>query len=938
VGRPGAAAGPSSPSGVIASPDQAAKAHELHADEDVVTALLRSRLMQARRKRGTAPATGGGSGAGSLGGGGGSGAGLLSGGSPGAALFAEPPGPARAGGVWAEGLRRADPPSPAALAAAERAASRGASPARPRTGSVGGTVTPPPTAPPASGERDAAGAASSSSSSATPSAAYAGPKLSAAQFLKLSKAAAGTPSPQQQSAAASGATATAAARGSRSRSPGVRKTTGASPVPVALPPTTPAGAQDIIARLRARYGYGSLLESLTTNALGTLAEPAEDVTSASSSTTSSSSGAQQQRQQPQQAAYPPSAAFAVGAGEAAAAPSFSPGGPADTSAAFMPITPFGKAAMLYKQFQQKGGDGGGSDAAGVKPQPQPQPQQQAPAPTSSTASFPPPAAADADVKRGPSRRPPPPPAPALGGAAPVLSFTPAKARAVAPPPPPSEYTLSSSSSAPAPAPVAAPQLPQAQAQAQPFTTHTAPHPQSSTASTQLESPRPAPLPTRPPTPPRPSTPPLPPMPAGAPAPAALPAPAPPSPSPSPSPPAPAPAPAAPRSVNVIKSYAGICEQGYSPHNLEKPCQDAIVMVEHPESDSVMLAVFDGHGEDGHFIAQHFRDRLPDLVFGHKKFSTFLPLADNVPPPSDDPAEIEAAADRAQKQVFKTSVLPPLGEPRPRRDVAGALKAAILAVEKEVLARNDIDCGLAGSTGCVAIISGDHVTVANVGDSRAVLVRTAAADAGAGAGGTDGGPTLLRLVPAPLTIDHKPTMASETRRILLAGGRVHAIKYDDGVEGPMRVWCRDEDVPGLAMSRSLCDTVGKRAGIVSTPDIFTYSLADTDAFLIVASDGLWEFMGAREIADIVGQTAAEAQLQQLAYEAAVAQRAGDDDGGHGGVGGGGGDHLPPLAEPMQHMQLALDALAEASGARWQAREGVIDDISIILAEIGRLPAK
>ncbi len=146
---------------------------------------------------------------------------------------------------------------------------------------------------------------------------------------------------------------------------------------------------------------------------------------------------------------------------------------------------------------------------------------------------------------------------------------------------------------------------------------------------------------------------------------------------------------------------------------------------------------------------------------------------------------------------------------------------------------------------------------------------------------------------------------------------------------MRVWCRDEDVPGLAMSRSLCDSVGKRAGIVSTPDIFTYSLTDTDAFLIVASDGLWEFMGAREIADIVGQTAAEAQLQQLAYDAALAERSGGDKQQHHHL-------LPPLAEPMQHMQLALDALAEAAGARWQAREGVIDDISIILAEIGRLP--
>ena len=53
------------------------------------------------------------------------------------------------------------------------------------------------------------------------------------------------------------------------------------------------------------------------------------------------------------------------------------------------------------------------------------------------------------------------------------------------------------------------------------------------------------------------------------------------------------------------------------------------------------------------------------------------------------------------------------------------------------------------------------------------------------------------------------------RIEAKGGRVFAIKYDDGIDGPPRVWLGNMDVPGLAMSRSLGDTVGHDAGIIST---------------------------------------------------------------------------------------------------------------------------
>mmetsp|Transcript_27500 Transcript_27500/g.24380 ORF Transcript_27500/g.24380 Transcript_27500/m.24380 type:complete len:99 (+) Transcript_27500:648-944(+) len=67
----------------------------------------------------------------------------------------------------------------------------------------------------------------------------------------------------------------------------------------------------------------------------------------------------------------------------------------------------------------------------------------------------------------------------------------------------------------------------------------------------------------------------------------------------------------------------------------------------------------------------------------------------------------------------------------------------------------------------------------------------------------------------LSRDHKPEYESERKRILAIGGRVEAL-FDTETHkqlGPYRVWLKDENVPGLAMSRSLGDGVAARAGVV-----------------------------------------------------------------------------------------------------------------------------
>jgi serine/threonine protein phosphatase PrpC len=162
-----------------------------------------------------------------------------------------------------------------------------------------------------------------------------------------------------------------------------------------------------------------------------------------------------------------------------------------------------------------------------------------------------------------------------------------------------------------------------------------------------------------------------------------------------------------------------------------------------------------------------------------------------------------------------------------------------------------------------------------------------------------------LTPRDLTTDHKPTIRSETKRILLTGGELRAIRYPEGDEGPVRVWCSGQDVPGLAMSRSVCDTVGKRAGVISEAEITTATLQTTDAFLVVASDGLFEFMAGEDVC--TGVLIAHKQAMEA-------------------------------GTPDEHLTVAVNELRRESTERWIEQEaGNVDDCSIIIAEIGHVVA-
>ena len=69
-------------------------------------------------------------------------------------------------------------------------------------------------------------------------------------------------------------------------------------------------------------------------------------------------------------------------------------------------------------------------------------------------------------------------------------------------------------------------------------------------------------------------------------------------------------------------------------------------------------------------------------------------------------------------------------------------------------------------------------------------------------------------------------------------------------GPPRVWHKDENIPGLAMTRSFGDHCAAEVGCIADPEILELNLTEHDKFIVVASDGVWEFLSNDEVINIV----------------------------------------------------------------------------------------
>ena len=95
----------------------------------------------------------------------------------------------------------------------------------------------------------------------------------------------------------------------------------------------------------------------------------------------------------------------------------------------------------------------------------------------------------------------------------------------------------------------------------------------------------------------------------------------------------------------------------------------------------------------------------------------------------------------------------------------------------------------------------------------------------------------------LSRDHKPELPDEEERIVATGqGSVQKSVDERGKEtGPFRVFDQYGISGGLAMSRSIGDHSLEKSGVIATPEFIDKEIQEDDKVLIIASDGLWEYL-------------------------------------------------------------------------------------------------
>ena len=252
----------------------------------------------------------------------------------------------------------------------------------------------------------------------------------------------------------------------------------------------------------------------------------------------------------------------------------------------------------------------------------------------------------------------------------------------------------------------------------------------------------------------------------------------------------------------VKQIASHSQAGKGEDGFIKVNQDSFLVIENEYNlpDFNIFSVLDGHGENGHLVSR----------FVTKYFATFF------------------------KKNKKMKVLTSEDEvySRLKKNEYDILKRVFKHAEKDIN-KSAIDAKFSGTTCVIVFQIGDKIICANVGDSRAILVKG------------EKGKTII-----PLSVDQKPDSPEEKKRIELAGGEVAQYEDDGEKSGPFRVWAKGEAYPGIAMSRSIGDFVASSLGVIPEPICFEETIDKDTKFIILASDGIWEFLNNKKVVNIV----------------------------------------------------------------------------------------
>lgn len=278
-----------------------------------------------------------------------------------------------------------------------------------------------------------------------------------------------------------------------------------------------------------------------------------------------------------------------------------------------------------------------------------------------------------------------------------------------------------------------------------------------------------------------------------------------------------------KQIKIKYQSFALSQAGKKENQVPKENQDSYIIMDNvlDLSNYYIYGVMDGHGANGHLVSQYIVSKLHEFF---QNSSNYFPRKKKRRGSEQD-TSLTAITEEKIINVLQHNKY--------------ELIQKFIKDTNNDLENEKFDVHFSGST-CVLIFKiGDRLIISNVGDSRAILVRQNS--------------SYIKQVweVESLTNDHKPDTPFEKERIENSGGLVEQCKDEQGtVGGIFRVWEKGEDYPGIAMSRSIGDSVAKKIGVICESEISLKYIDQSFRFIVIGSDGIWDFIDNNEVMNIV----------------------------------------------------------------------------------------
>lgn len=89
----------------------------------------------------------------------------------------------------------------------------------------------------------------------------------------------------------------------------------------------------------------------------------------------------------------------------------------------------------------------------------------------------------------------------------------------------------------------------------------------------------------------------------------------------------------------------------------------------------------------------------------------------------------------------------------------------------------------------------------------------------------------------------------------------ACRPNESLAAQSKSYSSYSDIQGLAMSRSIGDNVSKPYGVTHKPEIIKIGVDKRDKFILLASDGVWEFLSNQEVLQLIVPFYREKKLEE-----------------------------------------------------------------------------